>query len=249
MFELWIENIGEFGILLAVLIGLGFGFIHAFDPDHIVAVSTIVRRYRNPFRSFWVGISWGLGHTTTLLLIGIAIIALKVSITERLAPFFEGAVALMLIALGVQVIYSIRNDKAHQHVHGHEDDHSHLHSHAENPADSTGDHDSKGIGRPFFRLKSYVIGTVHGLAGSAALIILVTASITSPAAALAFILLFGLGSVISMGFVTIIISFPFVLTANRAPNLNAYVQRLFGVLSIIVGGYLAYGFLAETGVL
>jgi ABC-type nickel/cobalt efflux system permease component RcnA len=250
MFEIWIGQMGEYGLLIALAIGLGFGFIHAFEPDHMVAVSTIVGRYRNPFRSFWIGISWGLGHTTTLLLIGIVIIALKVSIPASLAPYFEGAVALMLIGLGVQVIYSIRKNKVHQHIPGQEgDDHSHSHSHADNPADSTGDRDSKGIGRPFFRTKSYVIGTVHGLAGSAALIIIVTASITSPLTALAFILLFGLGSVLSMGLVTIIISFPFVLTANRAPNLNRYIQRSFGVLSILLGFFLVYGFLAETGVL
>ena len=250
MFEMWIEHLGEFGLLLAIAIGLGFGFIHAFDPDHMVAVSTIVGRYRNPFRSFWVGISWGLGHTTTLLIVGTVIIALKVSIPEGLAPFFEAAVAFMLIGLGVQVIYSIRKNKVHQHIHGNEeDDHSHFHSHAEDPAGSTGDHDGKGIGRPFFRAKSYVIGTVHGLAGSAALIILVAASITSPLAALAFILLFGLGSVISMGIVTIIISFPFVLTANRAPNLNRYIQGSFGTLSILLGLFLIYGFLGEKGVL
>ena len=250
MFEMWIEHIGEYGFLLALVIGLGFGFVHAFDPDHMVAVSTIVGQYRNPFRSFWVGISWGLGHTTTLLIVGLVIIALKVGIPATLYPFFEAAVALMLIGLGVQVIYSIRKNKVHQHIHGHEeDDHSHFHSPAENPADSTEHHESKGIGRPFFRTKSYVIGTVHGLAGSGALILLVTASITSPLTALTFILLFGLGSVLSMGMVTIIISFPFVLTANRAPNLNRYIQRSFGVLSILLGSFLMYGFFVENGVL
>ena len=252
MFEIWIGQMGEYGLLIALAIGLGFGFIHAFEPDHMVAVSTIVGRYRNPFRSFWIGISWGLGHTTTLLIIGIVIIALKVSIPASLAPYFEGAVALMLIGLGVQVIYSIRKSKVHQHIPGHEGDdhsHSHSHSHADNPAGSTGDRDSKGIGRPFFRTKSYVIGTVHGLAGSSALVLIVTASIPSPLTSLAFILLFGLGSVLSMGLVTIIISFPFVLTANRAPNLNRYIQLSFGVLSILLGFFLVYGFLAETGVL
>ena len=116
MFEMWIEQIGEFGLLLALAIGLGFGFVHAFDPDHMVAVSTIVGRYRNPFRSFWVGISWGLGHTTTLLIIGLVIIALKVGIPERLYPFLEATVALMLIGLGVQVIYSLKKKKVQQHI-------------------------------------------------------------------------------------------------------------------------------------
>ena len=249
MFEMWIEHLSEYGIVIALAIGLGFGFIHAFDPDHMVAVSTIVGRYRNPLRAFWVGISWGLGHTTTLVIIGLVVIALKVGIPERLYPFLEAAVGLMLIGLGVHVIYSLKKKMVQQHIHGHEEDaHSHFHSQAENPADSTGDHDSKGIGRPFFRTKSYVIGTVHGLAGSGGLIMLITAKL-SPLNALCFISLFGLGSVLSMGIVTIAISVPFVLTATRAPNLNLYIQGFFGVASILLGAYLLYEFLAGQGVL
>ena len=243
------ESLGELGLFAALALGLILGFRHALDPDHVVAVSTIVGEYRNPFRSFWVGISWGLGHTTTLFIVGIVIIALKLAIPERLILIFEGAVALMLVGLGVQVIYSIRKKKVHQHNHGHEeDDHSHFPSHAENPADSTEHHESKGIGRPFFRTKSYVIGTVHGLAGSAALTLIILASIESTLAGLGYILLFGLGSVVSMGVVTIFISFPFVFSANRSANLNRYIKMVAGVFSILFGGFLIYGIFAEHGV-
>jgi len=243
------ESLGELGLFAALALGLILGFRHALDPDHVVAVSTIVGEYRNPFRSFWVGISWGLGHTTTLFIVGIVIIALKLAIPERLILIFEGAVALMLVGLGVQVIYSIRKKKVHQHNHGHEeDDHSHFHSHAENPADSTEHPESKGIGRPFFRTKSYVIGTIHGLAGSAALTLIILASIESTLAGLGYILLFGLGSVVSMGVVTIFISFPFVFSANRSANLNRYIKMVAGVFSILFGGFLIYGIFAEHGV-
>lgn len=243
------ESLGELGLFAALALGLILGFRHALDPDHVVAVSTIVGEYRNPFRSFWVGISWGLGHTTTLFIVGIVIIALRLAIPERLILIFEGAVALMLVGLGVQVIYSIRKKKVHQHNHGHEeDDHSHFHSPAENPADSTEHHESKGIGRPFFRTKSYVIGTVHGLAGSAALTLIILASIESTLAGLGYILLFGLGSVLSMGVVTIFISFPFVFSANRSANLNRYIKMVAGVFSILFGGFLIYGIFAEHGV-
>ena len=243
------ESLGELGLFAALALGLILGFRHALDPDHVVAVSTIVGEYRNPFRSFCVGISWGLGHTPTLFIVGIVIIALKLAIPERLILIFEGAVALMLVGLGVQVIYSIRKKKVHQHNHGHEeDDHSHFHSPAENPADSTEHHESKGIGRPFFRTKSYVIGTIHGLAGSAALTLIILASIESTLAGLGYILLFGLGSVLSMGVVTIFISFPFVFSANRSANLNRNNKIVAGVFSILFGGFLIYGIFAEHGV-
>jgi ABC-type nickel/cobalt efflux system permease component RcnA len=235
------EQLAELGIIAALALGILLGLRHALDPDHVVAVSTIVSEYRNPLRSFWVGISWGLGHTTTLLLAGIVIIALRLTIPDRLALFLEFGVGIMLVGLGVQVIYSFQRKKVHQHAHGHEEDaHTHFHSHAENPAHSPEHHGVKGVGKPFFRKKSYIIGTVQGLAGSAALTLLVLASIDSPLAGIGYILLFGLGSVLSMGVMTVIISLPFVFSANRLPNLNSFIQPGVGVLSILFGVFLMY---------
>ncbi len=235
------EQLAELGLIAALALGLILGLRHALDPDHVVAVSTIVSEYRNPLRSFWVGISWGLGHTTTLFAIGIVIIALRLTIPDRMALFLEFAVGIMLVALGAQVVYNFQKKKIHQHAHGHEEDaHIHFHSHAENPAHSPEHHDSRGVGKPFFRKKSFFIGTVHGLAGSAALTLLVLTYIDSPLAGLTYIALFGLGSVLSMGIVTIFISFPFVFSAGRMPNLNRYIQLGVGVLSILFGGFMMY---------
>jgi ABC-type nickel/cobalt efflux system permease component RcnA len=235
------EQLAELGIIAALALGILLGLRHALDPDHVVAVSTIVSEYRNPLRSFWVGISWGLGHTTTLLLAGIVIIALRLTIPDRLALFLEFGVGIMLVGLGVQVIYSFQRKKVHQHAHGHEEDaHTHFHSHAENPAHSPEHHGVKGVGKPFFRKKSYFIGTIQGLAGSAALTLLVLASIDSPLAGMGYILLFGLGSVLSMGVMTILISMPIVFSANRLPNLNRFIQPGVGVLSILFGVFLMY---------
>jgi ABC-type nickel/cobalt efflux system permease component RcnA len=235
------EQLAELGLFAALALGIVLGLKHALDPDHVVAVSTIVSEYRNPLRSFWVGISWGLGHTTTLLLAGIVIIALRLTIPDRLALFLEFGVGIMLVGLGVQVIYSFQRKKVHQHAHGHEEDaHTHFHSHAENPAHSPEHHGVKGVGKPFFRKKSYFIGTIQGLAGSAALTLLVLASIDSPLAGMGYILLFGLGSVLSMGVMTILISMPIVFSANRLPNLNRFIQPGVGVLSILFGVFLMY---------
>ena len=235
------EQLAELGLLAALALGILLGSKHSLDPDHVVAVSTIVSEYKNPLRSFWVGISWGLGHTTTLLIIGIAIIALRLTIPERMALLFEFSVGVMLVCLGIQVIYSFRKKKVHQHVHGHEEEaHHHFHSHLKSPEHVPEHHNTHGIGKPFLRRKSYVIGLVHGVAGSAALALLVLASIESPIAGLAYILLFGLGSVLSMGIMTVIIGLPFVISAGRLPNLNRTIQFAVGSLSILFGGFLMY---------
>jgi len=235
------EQLAELGLLAALVLGVLLGVRHSLDPDHVVAVSTIVSEYRNPLRSFWVGISWGLGHTTTLLIIGIVIIALRLTIPDRMALLFEFAVGVMLVGLGIQVIYSFRKKKVHQHAHGHEEEaHHHFHSHSKSPEHVPEHHNTHGIGKPFLRRKSYVVGLVHGVAGSAALTLLVLASIESPIAGMAYILLFGLGSVLSMGIMTVIISLPFVISAGRLPNLNRTIQFAVGSLSILFGGFLMY---------
>ena len=147
----------------------------------------------------------------------------------------------MLVVLGLQVIYRFRKKEVHQHAHSHEVvAHQHFHSHVENPDHSEKHHEVWGIGKPFLRKKSYVIGMVHGVAGSAALTLLVLASIESTLASLVYILLFGLGSVLSMGVVTILMSFPFVLSADRLPRLNQVIQIGVGTFSILFGGFLMY---------
>ena len=235
------EKLAELGLIAALGLGVILGLRHSLDPDHVVAVSTIVSEYRNPFRSLWVGISWGLGHTTTLLVIGIVIIALRLAIPERLALVFEFLVGIMLVGLGAQVIYKFVQRKVHQHRHGPQDDgHQHFHSHAQDPGHAPKHHQVRGIGTPFFRKKSFFIGTVHGVAGSAALTLLVLASIESPLAGIAYILLFGLGSVLSMGIMTILIGLPFVFSANRLPGLNQIMQVSAGTFSILFGVFLMY---------
>ena len=235
------EQLAELGLLAALALGVVLGLRHSLDPDHVVAVSTIVSQYRNPLRSFWVGVSWGLGHTTTLLIIGIVIIALRLTISDRLALLLEFFVGVMLVGLGAQVVYGFIKKKVHQHGHGHEEeDHLHFHSHAQAQNEIFEHHDATGVGKPFLRKKSYVVGLVHGVAGSAALTLLVLASIENPWAGLVYILLFGLGSILSMGVMTIFISFPFVYSANRLPNLNRIIQFGVGSLSILFGLFLMY---------
>ena len=174
------DRLADVGLLAALMLGVILGLRHSLDPDHVVAVSTIVSTYRNPLRSFWVGVSWGLGHTTTLLLIGVVIITLRLTIPDRLALLLEFFVGIMLVGLGAQVIYNFRKKRVHKHPHGHsENAHHHFHSHLQDPGHTPKHHEYMGVGKPFLRKKSYLIGAVHGVAGSAALTLLVLVSIES----------------------------------------------------------------------
>lgn len=247
-----------------LVLGLILGVRHAFDADHLVAVSTIVSEYRNPLRAIWIGVSWGLGHTTTLLLAGVALLLLNLRINENLALLFEFAVGVMLVLLGLQTFLAFRRRKVHIHPHVHggnePEQHQHFHSH-EAGADHFHDNLSRwqnlrrllvaGITasehrenikksvKPFFRLKSYIVGTVHGLAGSAALMLVVLASLRSAWEGVMYILVFGLGSVVSMGIISIFTSLPFT-SSSRAPRLNRVLQTVAGTFSIAFGLVLMY---------
>jgi len=235
------EQFAQLGLIAALGLGLLLGTRHSLDPDHVVAVSTIVSEYRNPLKSFWVGVSWGLGHTATLFLVGVVIIALRLTIPDRMALLLEFLVGIMLVGLGAQVVYGFWKRKVHQHVHGHEESsHQHYHSHAQETEADRVHHEETGIGKPFLRKKSFFVGTVHGLAGSAALTLLILASIESAVAGMVYILVFGLGSILSMGIMTILISLPFVASANKLPNLNRVIQFAVGALSMVFGGFLMY---------
>jgi len=235
------EQLAELGLIAALGLGLLLGTKHSLDPDHVVAVSTIVSEYRNPLKSFWVGVSWGLGHTATLFLVGVVIIALRLTISGQMALLLEFLVGIMLVGLGAQVVYGFWKKRVHQHVHGHEESsHQHYHAHAQETDVNQVHHGETGIGKPFLRKKSFLVGTVHGLAGSAALTLLILASIESPVAGMVYILVFGLGSILSMGIMTILISLPFVASANKLPNLNRVIQFAVGALSMVFGGFLMY---------
>src|SRR5712691_10905368 len=230
------------GMFLSVL-GLGFvlGLKHALDPDHMVAVSTIVSQSNNVKRSSLVGTFWGLGHTLSLLCAGVVVIALKVQISERVALWMEFAVALMLIFLGLKAMMkSLRGWKLHRHRHTHDGGtHTHLHLHHNSDEHVHGHRHLIGLGaRPFF------VGMVHGMAGSAALTLLVLATIPSAVAGLLYIAVFGLGSVGGMLIMSSLISLPFVLTRKRFRVLSEGLQVTVGLFSLGFGLFLAwqYGF-------
>ena len=232
----------EFGSGAAAAVTLGFllGVKHATDADHVVAVATIVSEFKNVFRSLWVGVSWGIGHTVPLLILGIIILALKEVVMESyksVSSYFEFGVGVMLVVLGLQVYWALRKGRLHTHHHDHGGD-SHLHIHGTHEAkeDSTvqRQHGIFNPGKPFFRMKSFVIGLMHGLAGSAAVMLALLPTIDSFIAGLAYLLLFGVGTVLSMSIVTIVLSVPFAVTGPHE-NLNKIISGIAGSVSIFFG--------------
>jgi high-affinity nickel permease len=226
------------GILLSVL---GFGFVlglkHALDPDHIVAVSAIVSESKSVKRSSLVGTFWGLGHTLSLLLAGIVVIVLKVQISDRVALWMEFAVALMLIVLGLRAMITLlRGWKLHRHRHTHDGStHTHLHLHRSGEEQRHQHLHLIGIGaRPL------LVGMVHGIAGSAALTLLVLTTIPSAVAGLIYIIVFGIGSVGGMLIVSSLIGLPFVLTPKPFRLLNEGLQAAVGLFSLTFGLFLAW---------
>lgn len=247
-----------------LILGLLLGIRHALDPDHLVAVTTIVSGYKNPLRAVWVGISWGLGHTLTLFLAGILLLMLHIQMPAAMALGFEFLVGIMLLLLGIQTLLSFRKHKIHVHAHRHGDgggEHKHFHLHESTPGHAhahlaqqenlgkmlaadilPGEHHAlavKGKPAPLFRLKSFLVGTVHGLAGSAALMLVVLADIKSTWTGISYILLFGLGTAVSMGLISIFISLPFSVS-RRMPTLNRAIQAAAGLFSIVFGLVLMY---------
>ena len=239
------------------ILGLGFvlGLKHALDADHLVAVSTIVSERKGFWSSSIVGALWGLGHTASLLIVGLVVIAFHFQIPDKIALMMEFSVALMLIALGANVLWKIHKG-ATFHVHTHEHDHHlHIHPHlhtanaheaadahrtadVHETADGHGkiaahDHGKKLGKKPFF------VGMVHGMAGSAALMLVVLATISSRTLALMYIAIFGLGSVGGMFLMSALIGLPFSMTAKH-DRLNKIVRTSAGIISLCFGLFYAW---------
>ena len=209
------------------LLGLGFlsGLKHAFDADHIAAVSTLASG-NSIKKSSLLGLFWGFGHAIALFVAGLFVLLLKITIPEKLALFFEFIVAVMLILLGINVLLAIKKEKMHLHSHRHgKTEHIHLHSH------KSASHHHAHIPLK----KSLIIGLVHGLAGSAALTLLILAGISSTALGLFYILLFGLGSMLGIILVSSIISLPFRLIPNKLQSIQNLLRLSTGIMSITIG--------------
>ncbi len=225
---------------------LAFGFVtglqHATEADHITAVATLVSKNRRLSKASLLGVLWGAGHTLTLFIAGLAVLLLAVSIPAKLALSLEFGVGIMLIILGLSVIRSVRKNvfidsffnmfsTKHMHPHAHGNKiHVHHHDHDEEHAHSH---------------KSIIVGMIHGLAGSGALMLVVLSTVDSVMTGLAYIALFGIGSIVGMLVISTAIGLPFVFTAKRFSNVNRYIRTIAAVVSIGLGISVMY----EIGVI
>jgi len=235
-----------FTLLPIAVLGFFLGIRHATDPDHVIAVGTIVSRERRVQTAALIGVLWGIGHTVTILIAGGAIILFEVVIPARIGLTVELSVALMLILLGGTTVMGVLRPRGHPHVHG---DYVHARPHGHERTDhGHGEQETPvaRLDRRFGRLGLYqamrplLVGVVHGLAGSAAVALLMVATIHDAALSLAYLLVFGLGTIAGMLLITMAIALPFAYTARRLLGVNRSLALGAGLLSVGFGLFLAY---------
>jgi sulfite exporter TauE/SafE len=218
-------------------LGFFLGLKHATEADHLAAVSTIVTTRRNLFSSAIVGGIWGFGHTISLMAAGIFVLLLNFHISEYAERFLETCVGVMLTFLGLNVLRKILADgRFHFHTHEH-GGHTHVHPHVHANGEAQADHSHHGLA---FSRRALFIGMVHGLAGSAALMLLIIPTIESRAIGLLYIAIFGAGSIGGMMLMSLLIGLPFHLTAARFARYNKLLQAAAGLISVGLGLTIAY---------
>jgi hypothetical protein len=234
--------LGTAGALGVLSLGLVYGLKHATEVDHIVAVSTIVSEHRKLSHAAWVGGLWGAGHTISLAVVGSLVLAMRIVIPERLAGLMELVVALMIIFLGVSATAKAFGKRGDFHLHEHKhDDVLHVHVHFHEPGTQhagpvkSHSHAIRQVG-----LKPVLVGAVHGLAGSAALTLLVLTQIRSMTLGLLYLGVFGLGSMVGMLLMSGIVGLPFVLSARRLTRVHYNLQMAAGASSVCFGLWYAY---------
>ena len=219
------------GSLISAL-GVGFllGLRHALDADHVAAVSTFVSRHRGLYASCVLGTFWGIGHTGALLLAAVATTLLRLRIPPEVDRALEGLVAILVVALGANVlVQALGSIRVHRHEHAHSGRaHRHLHLHVGPTMSHTHGHVIGDRKRPL------LMGALHGLAGSAALLLLVLAAMPSTAAALLYVTVFGVGSTVGMVIVSGVIGVPFAV-GGSSERTRLALQIAVGVASLGVG--------------
>jgi high-affinity nickel-transport protein len=249
------------GLLSILAVGFFLGMRHATDPDHVIAVTTIVSTQRNRIRAALIGASWGVGHTVTIFVVGAGIILFNLVIPVRVGLSMELSVAVMLIILGLMNVAGfVRSMPAastpshdgetviHSHAHSHGDYiHNHPHAHQPEAHPHPPDHTplawiDRVLGRIslYQFLRPFVVGVVHGLAGSAAVALLVLTTIRNVHWAIAYLLIFGVGTIAGMMLITMSIASAFTMVGKGRQRFSRRLALASGLLSLCFGLFVAY---------
>src|SRR6476659_9249843 len=181
-----------------LMLGFVLGMQHALEADHIAAVSSIAARRTEISDIVKHGLTWGFGHTLTLFVFAGAAILLGHAIPEQMSRPLETAVGFMLVGLGTHVLWRLWREGVHFHAHRHDDGVLHFHAHGH--ANDTVPHaNSPHRHEHGFRWRSLLVGLMHGMAGSAALLLLAVSQVSNPLSGMLYVLLFGIGSMLGMG--------------------------------------------------
>jgi hypothetical protein len=227
----WEQGARMFGIA-----GLGFllGMQHALEADHIAAVSSIAARRTHFGDIVKHGLTWGLGHTLTLFAFSGFAVLLGQAIPENVSQPIDTAVGLMLVGLGGHVLWRLWRDRVHFHAHAHGGGtmHFHAHSHA---GDARSHARASHEHLHGFRWRTLFVGLMHGMAGSAALLVLAASQAPSAAAGLGYVALFGIGSMVGMGALSAVIAVPLAASARWLTWANSGLQGAVGVITILIG--------------
>jgi ABC-type nickel/cobalt efflux system permease component RcnA len=224
-----------------LLLGFLLGMRHALEPDHLAAVATLATRSRSVAQTMGLGVAWGMGHTLTLMLFGGAVLLLGLALPIRAASALELGVGVMLALLGADVLYRLWRDRVHFHLHHHPGGVAHVHAHSHR--DERAPHDPARHRHRHLRdfpVRALLVGMVHGMAGSAALILLSLEAVGSVSWGLAYIAIFGVGSILGMALLSLAIAVPLRLTSRRLTGFYDSLSAAVGLATVLLGCYMVY---------
>ncbi|MBL4690298.1 MAG: high frequency lysogenization protein HflD [Rhodospirillales bacterium] len=226
-------------MLSILVLGLLIGMRHTLEAEHVAAVATVAARTGSLSRAVPLGLLWGFGHTLALGTFGLTALMMETVVPRNLAGFLELAVGVMLMALGAEVLLRLRRDRIHFHIHRHDGGvvHFHAHSHAGEAGHASRHtrprHDHahpKGL-----KVRAFFIGIMHGMAGSAVLIVLTMQSLPSLSAGAVYIALFGAGSMLGMAVLSAAIAWPLHRWGQTLTWLNHAARAGVGGLTMVLG--------------
>ena len=222
----------DLSIIFILLTGLGLGLAHSLDPDHVVAVSTLLCNYKSLRKSITSATVWGVGHSTVLFIIGFLVLTLSVVIPQSILKLFDCAAGILLIILGALVLIPLITERIntdqiiHEHTHSHPHSHQHSHSH---------DHAIDNHHKDAHLQKSALTGALQGLGGSAALMLVTLSTVNSVEVGAVFIFLFGVGVILGMVGVACVVGSVMAYTASNLKKVHKIIKALTGSASIVFG--------------